>query len=58
MKTFKEFTEAKSDGANVTAAKERIKRERNADAKKFDRILDRASIADAKIKAQSTKPKS
>ena len=59
MKKFKEFTaEAKGDGANTRAAKERIKRERKADAQKFDRILDRAAVADAKVKAQSTKPKS
>jgi hypothetical protein len=53
-----DVVEAKGDGANVKAAKERIKRERNSDAKKFDRILDRASIADAKVRAELSKPKS
>jgi len=42
---------------NEKSAKDRIKRERNTDAKKFDRILDRAKIRDAKIRAQATRPK-
>jgi len=46
------------DGPNTIEAKNRIRRERRADSKKFDKILDRAMIDDAKLKAQSTKPKS
>jgi hypothetical protein len=56
MKNFKEFKEETKNGANERAAKERIKRERNNDAMKFDRIMDRAKIADAKMKAQMSKP--
>jgi hypothetical protein len=56
MKNFKEFKEETKNGANERAAKERIKRERNNDAMKFDRIMDRAKIADAKAKAQMSKP--
>lgn len=43
--------------SNEKAAKDRIKRERNSDAKKFDRIIDRAKVRDAKVRAQLTKPK-
>lgn len=50
--------EEKGDGPNVKTAKERIKRERDTDRKKFDRILDRAIIDDARLKARKTKPKS
>lgn len=48
---------AEKYSANEKAAKDRIKRERNSDAKKFDRILDRAKVRDAKVRAQMTKPK-
>jgi hypothetical protein len=58
MKNFKEFTtEAKEEGRAVTNAKERIKREKKTDAMKFDRILDRAKVDDAKTRARLTKPK-
>lgn len=58
MKNFKQFTtEAEGDGASVAAAKERIKREKKTDAMKFDRILDRAKVDDAKTRARLTKPK-
>ena len=42
--------------ANQKQAKDRIKRERNADRQKFDRIMDRAKIRDAKVAAQQSKP--
>jgi len=57
MKSFNNFTEEKNEGSHEKAAKERIKRERRSDANKFDRIMDRAKVADAKEKAMSTKPK-
>lgn len=58
MKTFKEFfSEAEDDGPNERSVKERIKREKNADRRKWDRLLDRAMIDDARLKAQKTKPK-
>lgn len=49
--------EADDDGVNVKAAKERIARERANDRKKFDRIMDRAIIDDAKAKALNTRAK-
>lgn len=58
MKTFKEFfSEAEDDGPNEKAVKEKIKREKNADRNKWDRLLDRAMVNDARLKAQKTRPK-
>lgn len=57
MKSFNEFKEEQDIGSNTKAAKERISRERNNDSVKFDRILDRAKVQDARVKAMSTKPK-
>ena len=44
------------EGRNTKVAKERIKRERESDRIKFDRILDRARLDDAKLKNRSTRP--
>ena len=54
---MKSFKEARGDGQHTRSAKERIKRERRSDAQKFDRILDRAAVADAKERAAVSKPR-
>lgn len=44
------------DNPNENQARERIKREKQRDKVKFDRLLDRARIEDARLKNRKTRP--
>lgn len=54
MKNFKNFKEST---AAQDQAKERIKREKEADKVKHDRIMDRARLRDTKTKNRMTEAK-
>jgi len=56
-KTYEEFMrEAKTDGPAVKSAKSQVKREKQNDNQKHDKMLDRARLADTRRKNRKTTP--